>query len=251
MENKTYRMLIAYDGTEYCGFQMQPNAISIQEMIEKALFQITRKDISIIGSGRTDAGVHALRQVAHFKIDKELDSAYVLKGLNGILPQDIRVLSIEETSPSFHAQKSATSKVYQYRICPGPIVMPTERLYCLPLWDKIDLDLLDAAKAKFIGKHDFTSFSNKCEKGACKKNPVRTIFRIDTLNKDGLLVLEFEGDGFLYKMVRNIVGALLEVATGRRPLSDIDAMFEAKDRKKGAKAAAAKGLFLVRVHYPE
>jgi tRNA pseudouridine38-40 synthase len=249
MEPKIYRMKIAYDGTEYCGFQVQPNALSIGEMIEKALFQITRKDIAIIGSGRTDAGVHALGQVAHFRIDQELDCGYVLKGLNGVLPVDIRILSLEEAPPSFHAQQSATSKVYQYRICPGPIVMPADRLYCLQVREQIDLDLLEKAKAKFIGKHDFTSFSNQCEEGACKKNPVRTIFRIDTSKKEGLLILEFEADGFLYKMVRNIVGTLLEVATGRRPLSDIDMMFLAKDRKKAGKAALAKGLFLIRVNY--
>jgi len=244
-----YKMTIAYDGTAYSGWQIQPNGISIQAQIEEAIKIIVRKDVKVIGSGRTDAGVHALGQIAHFHCDRDLDLYRFLGSVNGILPRDIRVKSIEEMPLNFHAQRSALGKVYHYHLYLENVQNPFNRLYSYHVHDKMDLELLRKAALLFIGSHDFTSFANEAHTGAAYSNPIRNLKRLDIVYEQGGLRLEFEGDGFLYKMVRNIVGTLLEVAKGKRPISDIEAIFQAKDRKKAGMAAPPHGLFLVEVYY--
>ena len=245
-----YKLKFAYDGTAYNGWQVQPNAVAIQEIIEKAIFTLIREKIRIIGSGRTDAGVHALEQVAHFKCTKQIDTRRFFQAINGMLPHDIRLLSIEEAPLSFHAQRSALRKIYHYHICLNPIVMPFERLYRYHVRKRISLPLLEEAAKLFVGSHDFTSYANSGTEGACKKNPVRTIYRLDVIKTADGVRLEFEGNGFLYKMVRNITGMLLDVASGRHSLEDINKIFEAKDRRIAPKSAPAQGLFLIKVIYP-
>lgn len=249
MDLHNYKIVIAYDGTAYSGWQIQPNGITIQELIEKSVETILRSHSSVIGSGRTDAGVHALAQTAHFKTPVEINTYRFLRSLNGLLPSDIRVLSIEEVSLDFHAQYSALSKIYHYHLYLDKIQDPFRRLYSYQIFDKIDLSLLREATNLFKGTHDFTSFANEHHTGTASHDPVRTLYRLDIFDEKGGLRLEFEGDGFLYKMVRNIVGVLVEVAAGKRALNEIPLIFEAKDRKKAGRAVPPHGLFLVEVKY--
>jgi tRNA pseudouridine38-40 synthase len=245
-----YKLLIAYDGTSYGGWQSQPNSICIQDLLEKALTILVRQKCEVIGSGRTDAGVHALGQVAHFTTDETIDSGRVLFSLNALLPKEIRALDLSEVHDTFHARFDATGKIYHYRIHLDPVLDPFKRKYALHVQQKINLDALKEAAKLFTGTHDFSSFANSQTKGSAAKDPVRTLRRLDVIEEEGGVRLEFEGTGFLYKMVRNITGTLLEVAEGKRFPEDIASILLAKDRSKAGKAAFPHGLFLVKVFYP-
>lgn len=246
-----YKLTIAYDGTTFCGWQVQPNGISIQYLIQHALEILLKKTTSVTGSGRTDAGVHALGQVAHFTADHFIDMAKLRFQLNGLLPQEIRVLEIEPAAETFHARYSALSKIYRYHLHTDPVMLPFKRLYSVHIHRPLDIAQLKEATLAFIGTHDFTSFSNEPTKGSAAKNPVRTIARIEIVQETGGIYLEFEADGFLYKMVRNIMGTLLNVGSGKISLKEIPVLFHAKDRTKAGQAAPAHGLFLIKVNYPE
>lgn len=247
-----YKLIIAYDGTRYSGWQIQPNAVTIQQLLQNILQTFLHKEhVSVIGSGRTDAGVHAKGQTAHFKNDSLVDTNKVLLALNGMLPRDIRVLSVEEAPTDFHAQYSASGKEYHYNLFLDRVMDPFRRNYCWHVHQKVDLDLLKEATLKFLGTHDFTSFANEAHAGSAARNPVRTLRRLDMIHIDGGVRLEFESNGFLYKMVRNIVGTSIEVATGKRSIDEISLIFAAKDRKKAGIAAPPQGLFLMRVDYGE
>lgn len=246
-----YKMTIAYDGTAYSGWQVQPNAISIQQILQGALQTILRvPEITIIGSGRTDAGVHALGQVAHFRYAEELNLGRLQLSLNGLIPADIRIKKIELAPSHFHAQYSAIGKEYHYHIHLERVLDPFRRHYSWHLYTPIDKELLLQACQLFVGTHDFTSFANEAHAGSASRNPVRTIYRVDPIFTEEGVRIEFHGNGFLYKMVRNIVGAVAEVATGKRSLKEIQEIFAAKDRRRAGLAAPPKGLFLVRVDYP-
>jgi tRNA pseudouridine38-40 synthase len=224
---------------------VQPNGTSIQELLEEVLATIHQRRISVTGAGRTDAGVHALAQIAHFTLDGPPPS---LRSLNGLLPADIRVFDIAEVSDDFHARFSATGKIYHYHLWTDPVQSPFKRLYSLHHTYPLDREAVESAISHLLGTHDFTSFAN--ESGA-KRNPIRTIDRIDLVDQPGGLRLEFEGKSFLYKMVRNLVGTLLEVGAGKRSPNDIPTILAAGDRRAAGKAAAPHGLFLVEVHYDE
>ena len=245
----TYRIHLMYDGTNYSGWQIQPNATSIQQLVHHAVQTFVKEEVSIVGSGRTDAGVHALELVAHFRCSKKLNTALFFRSINGLLPHDIRLTQVSEVDAHFHAQKSATKKEYHYRICLNPFVSPFQRLYCLHVRYRIDETLLKKACKRFVGTHDFSSFANQAHSGAAKKNPVRTIYRLDAVPTDYGIRLEFEGNGFLYKMVRNIVGMILAIASKKRPLEDIERLFLAKDRRLAPQGVKACGLFLVKMTY--
>lgn len=246
-----YKLTIVYDGTRYSGWQVQPNAPSIQQCLQEALTAIlSGQQVIVIGSGRTDAGVHALGQIAHFRVVHHFDLYRLLWSLNGLLPSDIRVKKIEEVPLHFHAQYSATSKEYHYHLCVDRIMDPFRRLYCWHVLRKLNISLLKEAAALFLGTHDFTSFANEAHAGSVARNPIRTLYRLDVCPMEEEVRLEFEGNGFLYKMVRNIVGTLIEVASQRLALKDILAIFESKDRRCASPAAPPQGLFLVRVNYP-
>jgi len=247
-----YKLTIAYEGTHYSGWQFQSNAISIQQLIQEALAKLLKKEkVTIVGSGRTDAGVHAKAQIAHFYHEGNIDLNMMLMSLNGILPKDIRIRQVEVAPERFHARYSAIGKEYHYHIHLGRIMDPFRRFHYAHIYQNLDVQLLKLAAQQFIGTHDFTSFANEAHKGASATNPVRTLYRLDVIEEQEGLRLEFEGNGFLYKMVRNIVGMLIDVATGRKPLENIQEVFKAKDRQQSSKAAAAQGLFLVRVKYPD
>lgn len=244
-----YKLVIAYDGTRYSGWQIQSNATTIQETIQKAITIILRENVKIIGSGRTDTGVHALGQVAHFKSPQKLNLRAFQHSLNGLLPLDIRIKEVLDVPIDFHSQYSAKGKIYHYLLHLGPVLSPFCRLYSTHIPTKIDLSLLQQAALLFLGTHDFTSFANEAHTGVAAHDPVRTLMRLDIIPIEGGIRLEFEGDGFLYKMVRNIVGTLLEVAANKIPISQIPAIFKAKDRRLAGRAAPPHGLFLVKVHY--
>jgi tRNA pseudouridine38-40 synthase len=244
-----YKIIISYDGTNYKGWQIQPNGVSVQEVIQNTMDVILKEKVVIRGSGRTDTGVHAKAQVAHFKYGFELDSHRFLYSMNSLLPADIRILSIEKTTPDFHAQHSATGKTYHYHIHLNAVFSPFKYKHSWHIHQSLNLAEMEKAAIAFLGTHDFTSFANEAHLGACAKDPVRTLKRLDIIHEEGGIRLEFEGDGFLYKMVRNITGFLVDVGRGRRNASDLQALFAAKNRQLASKAAPACGLFLVTVHY--
>lgn len=247
MSKFKYKMVIAYEGTHYCGWQVQPNGVSIQGLIEAALKTLYKKEYRVIGAGRTDAGVHALGQVAHFESDESLDCYFLFARLNGILPLDIRIQDIRPIQEDFHAQYSARGKIYHYHLWLERSINPFLRLYRHQPLFPLSLPLLEEGTKLFLGTHDFTSFTNA---GSSVKTTVRTIHRIDMIPQEGGVRLEFEGNGFLYKMVRNIVGTLLEVASKKIPLEKIPQLLASRDRKLVGAGAPARGLFLMQVYYP-
>lgn len=244
-----YKLLLAYDGTHYQGWQVQPNGISIQALVEQALSTALRIPTTVVGSGRTDSGVHALGQVAHFSHDSPFDPAKLLYSLNGLLPPDVRVLSLTSAAPDFHARYSAKGKVYRYYLQPHEKHNPFKRLYSYHLPYSIDREELIKATKQMIGTHDFTSFSNEAHRGSAARNPVRTLSRLDFIEDDADMYLEFEADGFLYRMVRNLMGTLLDCARGKLPVEQIPHIFACKDRKAAPPCIPPHGLFLLHVHY--
>lgn len=244
-----YKITLAYDGNPYSGWQVQPNGISVQEILQQKLHVLTGKSTPVIGAGRTDAHVHAKGQVAHFTVDKPLNLYRFRHSLNCILPKEIRIINIVEVPLSFHARYSAIGKIYHYHLHIASVESPFSRLHSWHVYQQIDLKLMRDAAKFFIGTHDFSSFTNESYRGAAAQNPVRTIQRIDVVEEPGGVRLEFQGDGFLYKMIRNIVGTLVDVASGKRPIMDIPKMMAAKDRQHAGKGAPAHGLFLMEVLY--
>jgi tRNA pseudouridine38-40 synthase len=249
---ETYRLTISYDGTDYSGWQIQKGKRTIQALIENALKLILKEKTDVIAASRTDAGVHAIGQKAHFKTAKEFEIAKTFRSLNGILPKDIRITRLEKAPPSFHARYSAKSKRYSYFITFGHFQSPFDEKYSFHFLEKLDLGLLMESAKYFIGVHDFTSFANDHLEGCAATRPIKTLHRLDIKKIDeNKIVFDFEGDGFLYKMVRNIVGTLLDISTGKISIDNLSEIFAAKDRRKAGRAAPAKGLFLVDVNYTE
>lgn len=244
-----YKLTIAYDGTNYHGWQIQPNGVTIQEVLMQNSAIILRESVKIIGSGRTDAGVHAVGQVAHFQIDKEIEQPRFFGSLNALIPKDIRILKIEQVAEDFHAQYSAKGKTYHYHLWLDRVQDPFKRLYSLHVRERLDLDLMFRAAQEFLGTHDFTSFANEAHTGCAAYDAIRTIKRLDFIPQEGGFRVEIEADGFLYKMVRNIVGTLLDIARGKMKIEDITHLFEQQDRRLAGKAAAPHGLFLYQVDY--
>lgn len=244
-----YKLTIAYDGTNYHGWQIQPNGITVQEVLMEKSVIILRQPVKIIGSGRTDAGVHAHGQVAHFAINEEIDQNKYFGSINALIPKDIRILKIESASDDFHAQYSAKGKTYHYHLWLDRVQDPFKRLYSLHVLEKLDLNLLVQASKIFLGTHDFTSFANEAHTGCAAYDAIRTIKRLDFIPQDGGLRMEIEADGFLYKMVRNIMGTLLDVARGKMQMEEISELFEKQDRRLAGKAAPPHGLFLYQVDY--
>lgn len=238
------RALVSYDGTDYGGWQIQPNAVTVQQKIETALAIATRHSARVIGAGRTDAGVHATGQVFH--CDLNIAALAPLKRqLNGLLPPQIRILDLQEALPEFHAQFSALSKTYTYTLQVDIPILPFDRLYRAQVAPFCPHTLLRAAK-ELIGTRDFRALSNRV-KGP--KSTIRTLLSIDLAPIAGGYQLIFVGTGFLYKMVRNCTGLLLEIASGRRSADSIERILKGKERSQSAAPAPARGLCLQRVDY--
>lgn len=242
-----YKLTIAYDGTHYAGWQVQANAQSIQPLVQKALETALRHPLDLTGSSRTDSGVHALGQTAHFDTDTPFEPKRLILSLNALLPPDIRIFQLEAVSSEFHARYSAKAKIYHYHLHLDPVSNPFKKLYCHQVFGSFDLHQLKQGALQFVGTHDFTSFANTKEGG--EKDTIRTLYRLDIVEEKGGIRLEFEGDGFLYKMVRNITGTLLDIAAGRLEPEQIPQIFATRDRRKAGFAAPPEGLFLMKIIY--
>jgi len=242
-----YKIILSYDGTNYVGWQNQRQGQAIQALLENSISILLQKKTVIIGASRTDAGVHALGQVAHFSCATTLDIFKVKHSLNCMLPKDIKILHMEEIHDNFHARFSAKGKIYHYHLCCNAVQSPFTRLYSWHVKKSIDPSLLKIAANYFLGAKDFTSFANE---GSSHINPIRTIRRLDVIIlDDGNMRLEFEADGFLYKMVRNITGTLVDIASKKIPINSLEEIFKAKDRRAAGTAAPSLGLFLIKVFY--
>lgn len=246
MMEQNHKLTVSYDGTDYHGWQRQPGVKTIQEEIEKSLTQISGKKITVVGAGRTDAGVHALGQTAHFKASLSLQPEEMTRALNSILPPDIRVIEIQKMNPEFHARKSALSKVYQYRIFNSPLISPFVIRYVTQWRAPLQIQAMKEASQLFVRKADFSPFSSNR-----KLDPIRNVMRSVIQKKGAEIIYTVEADGFLRYMVRTMVGTLLEIGRGKRSPESIEVIFRNKDRSQAGSTAPAKGLCLLKVNYPE
>jgi tRNA pseudouridine38-40 synthase len=242
------KLIIAYDGTAFAGWQSQAHRNTIQDELERALRKISGVRIRVHGAGRTDAGVHALAQCAHADLpDRRMSFAHWQNALNGILPNTIRVLRSRFVSPDFHARFSAKAKTYRYRIWAAPILPPLEINRAWHISSPLDLDLLKAAAKKFVGQHDFRAFA--ANRGKKEENTIRTI-RSATVRKRGPEIrIEISGEGFLYKMVRLMISAMVQVALQQMAVTEIDGRLKSAGHDSTRFTAPAEGLYLIRVWY--
>lgn len=244
---RNLRIRLAYDGTEYCGWQVQANQPTIQAAIEEVLAEIEGCPVKLHGSGRTDAGVHALGQVASFTLENPIPPDNLKKALNRLLPRDIRVLDCAEAPPEFHARHSALAKTYEYRILRAEVCPPFIRRYVYHHPYPLDERAMAGAATAFEGRHDFRSFASAG--GNEMESTARTIFFSRIERQGDMLSYRVRGDGFLYHMVRNIVGTLLEAGRGNLAPGSIPKIIGAADRGAAGPMAPALGLFLVSVDY--
>ncbi len=246
---RTLKIVLQYDGTAYAGWQRQDNGLSVQALLEDALEPIEGSRVVVHGAGRTDAGVHALGQVATVTLAVAMEPPALARALNAILPRDIRVVAAEEAEPGFHARFSATGKVYEYRIVNAPLVSPFLHKYVWHVVQPIDLGMVREASALLVGKHDFAAFQGARAKVISTERTVSKIEWEDAGRSDLPLVMRIEGNGFLRHMVRIVVGTLVDVGVGRWPPSHVTEILAARDRTQAGPTAPAQGLYLVRVNY--
>jgi tRNA pseudouridine38-40 synthase len=246
---RTLKLTLEYDGTDYVGWQRQPNGESIQGLLEQALEPIEGEPVTVHAAGRTDAGAHALGQVASVTLAATLDCARLGRALNAALPAAVRVLRVEEAAAEFHARFSAVAKTYEYRILNAPIVSPFLHRYVAHIVQPLQVAGMRDASASLLGRHDFSAFQAA---GSDTASSVRTIHSIEWQNGgggDSPIVMQITGDGFLRHMVRNIAGTLVQVGIGRWPISSVEDILNGRDRAQAGATAPAAGLFLVRVDY--
>jgi tRNA pseudouridine38-40 synthase len=241
------KLIVAYDGASFAGWQSQSHCNTIQDHLQRAFEQIAGAPVRVHGAGRTDAGVHALAQCAHADVDKPLAAARWIEALNALLPTAIRVLRCQYVSNTFHARLSAKGKIYRYRIWSSPVLPPFEYRRAWHIPHPLDLNLLNAAAKRFVGTHDFAGFA--ANRGKQEVSTIRTIHSARVRQKGPCITIEFDGDGFLYKMVRLIVGALVKCALGKMRLEEITARLRSTQNGHARFAAPAEGLFLARVRY--
>jgi len=274
----SYKIVLSYDGTDYYGWQRQPDKPTVQGTVEKALERIIGKKAALTGAGRTDAGVHALGQTAGFRADTKIPDAELFKALNALLPDDIRIVSLDRVPAEFNARRDAQGKIYQYRIWTSPAISPFAVRYVLHWPYPLNVRKMRDAAAMFVREGDFTGFSSAAgapglARGSASAvlacdydsrasgepqarpltnrilSPVRSVIRSEIRKKGDELIYTVEARGFLRYMVRTIVGTLLEVGRGRVPADAIDEIFQAKARTLASPTAPAKGLCLVKVIY--
>jgi len=249
---RNIKLTIEYDGTHFKGWQIQnKKSRTVQSEIEKALSKISKKKVKIIGSGRTDSGVHAIGQVANGKIDSSLSTEQLLKALNANLPKDVCILKVKEVKESFHAQYSVKSKTYRYAILNRTARCAQCHQYVLHYPSPLNLRDMRREAKSFLGRKDFKSFQGAYPPHSRNdhKSSIRNIKRVDITKKNDFILIEIEANGFLYKMVRNIVGTLIAVGKGKLEKGSIQKILKKKDRKFAAATAKAKGLSLVEVIY--
>jgi len=244
---KNIKLFIEYDGTNYSGWQRQKDCSTIQGMIESAITKMTGQKITLIGSGRTDAGVHAWQQVANFKCHTRLTPTQFLKGLNSLLPEDIAIHSCFEVPCDFHSRYDVKSKIYRFYIGQRPHKMALFHQYCWYIPYKLSIADMEYASTLFEGTHDFKSFEGA---GSPRSTSVRTIIRSTlSLNDNRYIIYEIEADGFLRFMVRNIVGTLVEIGKKRLSYDAIPHILQSRDRHQAGPTAPPQGLFLIEVKY--
>ena len=241
---QNYKITLNYDGTDFHGWQRQPEKRTVQGVLEDSLSKITQTKIHVSGAGRTDAGVHAQGQVANFKVRLHMDRDELFRAINSILPQDVRVNSLKKADPDFHSRKMAKSKIYQYRIFNSPNISPFIMRY-VHLWpSSLKVDLMRKAASLFIREADFTAFSSNR-----LLDPVREVMRSEIRKKGDEIVYTVEASGFLRYMVRTMVGTLLEVGKGKVQPEQIEEIFIRNKRSLASPTAPAKGLCLIKVNY--
>jgi tRNA pseudouridine38-40 synthase len=244
---RNLKLIIEYDGRGYHGWQRQLGLVTVQQVLEECIGAVTQENVRVIGSGRTDAGVHAMNQVANFMTNSSIGEGNLLAGINSLLPRDIAVKKIMEVGADFHSRYHAVSKVYVYQIFNGTVRSALYRHYAWFVRSPLNMDLMKEGAMLLTGTHDFSSF---CASGCGLKNHVRTVKRLELdRDKNCLLKVIVEADGFLKYMVRNMVGILVEIGKGNRLPNDVTVVIGAKDRRRAGVTAPAHGLFLKEVRY--
>ena len=243
---KRIKLTIAYDGTNYCGWQIQPNGITVEEVINKTLQKLTGEPILVIGASRTDSGVHAMGNVAVFDTETSIPPERIAMALNQRLPEDIVIMKSEEVPLDFHPRYCDCSKTYEYHIINTRIPIPTKRLTNYFVSYNLNLEHMREAASYLVGEHDFVSF---CNVRTDVENTVRTITALDIIENGNEITIRITGNGFLYNMVRIIVGTLIRVGRGFYTPEKVKEILEAKDRKAAGVTAPAHGLMLMEIEY--
>jgi tRNA pseudouridine38-40 synthase len=243
------KITLSYDGTEFHGWQVQPGLPTVQAALEAVFSEIEGKPVDVAGSGRTDAGVHALAQVAAVTLENPIPEANLKKAVNRLLPASIRVLSVEPVPAGFHPRFDALAKTYEYRIFRGEVCPPFERLYVLHHPYPLDEDRMAEAALLFEGEHDFTAFAASDEKDQLGLSKVRRVYLSRVERAPERLIYRVRGSGFLKHMARNVVGALLEAGKGNLSIADLREWIGGQREGKAAPTVPARGLFLVSVEY--
>lgn len=257
---QNWRLTLAYDGTDFFGWQVQPGLRTIQGELREAIERVTGEQVLPQGSGRTDAGVHALGQVASFPLAAPIPPRSLARALNRVLPASIRVLGAEYASESFHARHSARTKTYEYRIFQGEICPPMMARYVYACARPMNVDAMRRAASRLMGEHDFTSFAASdpdraariaeiASRGEDRPGNIRKIHQSEWATEGKLLIYRVGGNGFLHHMVRNFVGTLLDIGCGRRSEEVIEQILAARSRQAAGPTAPARGLFLIEVVY--
>lgn len=246
MSKKRVRLIVAYDGTNYHGWQVQKNGITIESELNRCLTELLQEPIEVIGASRTDAGVHAMGNVAVFDTCSRMPAEKISYALNQRLPEDIRIQKSEEVDADWHPRYCDSRKTYEYRIYRGEFPMPLKRLYALHIYYNVDLEKMREAAKFFVGEHDFKSF---CQVGAQVKSTVRTVYDVSIIEEGADLVIRVTGGGFLYNMVRIMSGTLLEVGKGKIEPGQISEIIQAKDREAAGPTAPAHGLTLIKYEF--
>ena len=248
MEKKRVRLTVAYDGTNYHGWQIQNNGITIESELNRCLSDLFGEAIGVIGASRTDSGVHALGNIAVFDTTSRMPAEKVAYALNQRLPEDIRIQCSEEVAPDWHPRHCDSRKTYEYRIYRGQFPMPVKRLYSHFSYHNFDVSRMKEAAKYLEGEHDFKSF---CQTGAQVESTVRRLYLAEVEEQGTDLVIRVCGNGFLYNMVRIIAGTLMEVGQGKRKPEEMLTILEAKDRKAAGPTAPAQGLMLIKYDFAE
>ncbi len=242
-----YRITVAYDGSAYAGWQVQPNHMTVQQRIEDVLQALSGETVKVNGSGRTDQGVHAKGQVAHFDLSRKWVCQHLLKGMNAKLPQDIRILKVARAKPDFHARRSAVKKEYRYFIWNAQVMDPSRRLYSTHIRKPLDVNAMQAAANILVGKHDYAAFT--ANPNRIVESTVREVYSLTVKRAGSQIVIRASSEGFLYKMVRSLTGILLRVGEGAVSVDEIKAILESKVRTARVPTAPPEGLFLWQVWY--
>ena len=242
------KLIVAYDGAPFAGWQSQSHGNTVQDHLERAFERVSGRAVRVHGAGRTDAGVHALAQCVHVDLaNRRLPAERWVEALNALLPPGIRVLRCRYVANDFHARLSAKRKIYRYRIWNAPVLPPFEHCRAWHVARPLDLKVLKLAAKYFVGTHDFAGFA--ANRGQPERSTVRTINSVRVRQNGPCIMIEFDGDGFLYKMVRLIAGALVKCARGKMGIEEIGARLKSTKLGSPRVAAPAEGLFLVRVRY--